>query len=110
VASDLQATARDLLAKRLARLKAKSLREYLTSDAQPELKLAAARAAESKREATLSGELIALLLDPYQPAADAAHAALKQITGQDFGPFEGQKAAERFVVAKAWRAWWDEQQ
>jgi hypothetical protein len=41
--------------------------------------------------------------------ARAAHAALKSLTNQDFGPDLDATRAEREKAVAAWKAWWDKQ-
>lgn len=106
----MQVKARDLLVKRMARLTAKNLAAYLASDAGLEVRVAAAKAAESKNESELTGQLIAVLQEVnVKPLADAAHGSLTKITAQNFGPFVGARTDQRFVTAGKWKAWWDSQ-
>jgi hypothetical protein len=50
-----------------------------------------------------------LLEDPEPPVARAAQAALKGLTGQDFGPPAEATRAERGKAVAAWKAWWKSQ-
>jgi hypothetical protein len=99
------AMARKLLAERLTRMTPATLVRYLEYD-HPELRRAAAQAAETKQDRALIGPLIALLEERNVAVADAAHSALQRIAGQQFGAFAGQGTANRFVVIKKWKAWW----
>src|SRR5262249_38268149 len=80
--------ARDLLAQRLARMTAETLRDKL-QDENREVRRAAARACGQKGEKRCVPDLIPLLEDADWPVARAAHRALTQLAGQDFGPAEG---------------------
>ena len=86
--------ARDALAERLTRMKADTLTRYF-QDQDAEIRRAAALAAAMKEAKTLIPDLIPLLADPEPTVAHAAHAALKDLTGQELGPSEAE-----------WKAWW----
>ncbi len=86
--------ARDALAERLTRMKADTLTRYF-QDQDAEIRRAAALAAAMKEAKTLIPDLIPLLSDSEPIVAHAAHAALKDLTGQDLGPSEAE-----------WKAWW----
>jgi hypothetical protein len=92
-----QAKVRDALAQRLARLKADSLTQYL-QDEDAEIRRAAALACAQKGLKDHIPRLIPLLNDRQAGVAEAAHAALKQLSGQGLGP-----------DAAAWQAWWKKQ-
>jgi len=49
--------------------------------------------------------LIAILEDRDEGVARAAHAALKDLTGQDFGPAAYSRELKTKAAAK-WNAWW----
>lgn len=102
----LAAQARKFLVQRLERMTPATLARYLEYD-QPEIRQAAAQAAQSKDDLTLVGPLVTLLEDRNAAAADAAHAALVKLTGQQFGAFAGQPPVARFLVIKKWKAWRD---
>jgi hypothetical protein len=97
--------AREALADRLARMKADTLSRYL-QDELPEIRRAAALACAMKDEKEHVPGLIELLLDPEPFVARAAHAALKELTGQDFGPTLGADKEETQKAIAAWKAWW----
>jgi HEAT repeat protein len=86
----LQGEARDqaraALEDRLAKLPVGALRERLL-DADAELRRAAAAAAGQKMDREFAPELIHLLSD--DDAAAAARAALRALSGEDFGPADG---------------------
>jgi len=87
--------AREALAERLTRMKAETLGNYL-KDPEAEIRRAAALAAAMKDDKSQIANLIPLLNDPVATVVRAAHLALKELTGQTFGP-------DRV----AWRTWWD---
>jgi hypothetical protein len=86
--------ARDALAERLARLKPEKVGDYL-GDEDAEIRRAAALATAMKECRTLIPKLIALLRDPEPAVVRAAHVALKELSGQDFGPHPDD-----------WSEWW----
>jgi HEAT repeat protein len=102
---EAQENAREALAERLTRMTAKTLKAYLQDD-DPELRAAAARACAMKEEKAVAPELITLLDDPDDRARGAAHAALRDLAGQDLGPKAGASPEERRAAADRWRAWW----
>lgn len=97
--------ARDTLAERLGRMTAATLRGKL-QDELPEVRRAAAVACYMKDDRSHVPDLIAHLEDPEPAAARAVHAALKGLTGQDFGPARDASAAERARAVADWKAWW----
>jgi hypothetical protein len=97
--------ARDALAERLTRMTAATLKEKLKDD-ELEIRRAAALACAMKEQKEHVPRLIELLEDPEPPVARAAHAALKSLTGQDFGPAADASRAEVKKCAAAWKAWW----
>jgi hypothetical protein len=80
---DAQAKAREALAARLARMKASTLVEYL-KDEDGEIRRGAALACGMKRLTDQVPTLVRLLRDPQDPVTEAAHAALKYLTGESF--------------------------
>jgi hypothetical protein len=92
----VQERARELLAERLADLP-DGLEAGLRDD-DGEVRRAAARACAAKNVTARAPELIALLNDPEPAVAEAAHAALEALAGQDFGT--GAEAVA------AWEQWW----
>jgi HEAT repeat protein len=103
---DAKAEARQALAERLTRLTAGTLAQYLDSD-DAELRRAAALALATKEDTSQVPKLIALLADKEPRVARAAHAALKGLSGQDFGPARDATAEERTEAIKKWRQWWE---
>jgi hypothetical protein len=100
--------ARDALAGRLARMTAATLRDKL-ADADAEVRRAAALACAMREDKGHVPDLLSLLEDAEAPVAAAARAALRELTGQDFGPQADASRAERSATVAAWRAWWQQQ-
>jgi hypothetical protein len=50
-----------------------------------------------------------LLRDPESRVVLAAHAALKELTGQDFGPTADASRQDRDQAALKWLRWWNKQ-
>jgi hypothetical protein len=97
--------ARDALADRLTRMSAKTLTDKLGDD-DLEVRRAAALAIAMKDEKDLVPRLIERLEDPEPPVTHAAHAALKSLTRQDFGPGPDAARADVARAVAAWKAWW----
>ena len=94
LSGDDKRKARDALAERLTRMKADTLARYF-EDPDAEIRRAAALAAAMKQARSLIPDLIHLLSDAEPAVAHAAHAALKDLTGESLGP-----------SAEEWKAWW----
>jgi hypothetical protein len=97
--------AREALADRLTRMTAATLADKL-KDEDLEIRRAAALAVAMKEDTTHIPRLIELLEDPEPPVTRAAHAALKSLTSQDFGPAADATRAEQARAIAAWKAWW----
>ena len=97
--------ARDALAERLSRMKATTLRDKM-QDEDLEIRRAAALAGAMKEEKQLVPDLIKLLNDPEPPVARASLAALKALTGKDFGPGADSSRAEKALSITKWNDWW----
>jgi hypothetical protein len=97
--------AREALAERLTRMKAATLRHYL-KDEDAEIRRAAALASAMKEIKEHIPDLIRMLSDREPAVQRAALAALKELTGQDFGPRPDADRAERAKAIAAWEAWW----
>jgi len=95
---------RDALAQRLTRMTAETLRDKL-KDGDSEIRRAAALACAMKADRHTIPALIAILEDRDEGVARAAHAALKDLTGQDFGPAAYSRELKTKAAAK-WNAWW----
>jgi hypothetical protein len=100
--------ARDALAERLARMTSSTLRDKF-GDEDLEIRRAAAVAGYMKDDKSFVPDLIKLLGDDEPPVARAAHAALKKLTGEDFGPSVDASRAERTQAIADWKAWWAKQ-
>jgi hypothetical protein len=94
--------ARQGLAERLAQTPDATLEAELR-DENAEMRRAAARACVLLKAQDRMADLIGLLEDPEPGVAQAAHAALKDLTGQDFGPGKNGDSAQ---AAVAWKQWW----
>jgi hypothetical protein len=100
--------ARDALVERLARMTAATLRDKL-QDETAEIRRAAALACAMKADKKFIPDLINLLEDQQPTVARAAHAALKDLTGQDFGPAANAPPAARSRAVVAWKEWWEKE-
>ncbi len=100
--------ARTVLVERLTRMTAATLRDKL-QDEDVEVRRGAALACALKAEKGHVPELIGLLEDPEILVARAARAALKSLTGEDFGPAADAGRVERARAAAEWKAWWSRQ-
>jgi hypothetical protein len=105
---EMQKKAREALLERFSRMKDSTLAVYLT-DEDREIRRAAALAAASKGSKSLVPDLITLLSDPHGFVAEAAHQALKELSGQDFGPQANAARAERKEAEQKWLQWWNTQ-
>jgi hypothetical protein len=98
--------ARDALAERLARMSAATLGTKL-QEKNAEVRRAAALACAMKKENDLVPKLINLLQDSEPRVMRAAHVALNQLTGQDFGPGPVASHQDQAQAAKLWKTWWE---
>lgn len=96
--------ARDALAERLARMNAATLRDKL-QDEDSEIRRAAALACAMKEDKQFLADLIVLLRDRQSTVVRAAHAALKALTGQDFGPAADASPDAIRKAVSAWEGW-----
>jgi HEAT repeat protein len=106
VTGKFQERVRTALAERLARLPADELRAHL--EGEDELHRAAARACVRKADAEMIPDLIGLLLDADPEVGEAAHQALRRLTGEDFGPPAECLPEVRVAAAAKWQAWYRE--
>jgi hypothetical protein len=100
--------ARQALANRLTRMKDETLQDYLQDD-DAEIRRAAALAVGQKDSKTLVPNLIALLRDPETSVWRVAHASLKSLTGQDFGPDAKATRDDRDKAVLKWIDWYSKQ-
>ena len=105
---DLQRKTRQALAERLTRMKDSTLKGYLSDD-DLEIRTAAARACAKKGSKALIPDLIPLVRETRGIVAETAHQALKELSGQDFGPKAGASREERVEAARQWSQWWSKQ-
>jgi hypothetical protein len=105
---EARARAREALAERLTRMTRTTLRDKL-QDANAEVRRAAALASAQKELTTLVPDLIALLEDEDAVVPPAARAALRSLTGQDFGAVSSRDREGQMRVAAAWKTWWQKQ-
>jgi HEAT repeat protein len=102
---DIKKKARDALAERMSRMTGATLRERLGDD-DPEMRRAAALAVAMKEDTTHVPRLIEMLDDTEASVSRAAYAALKSLSGKDFGPPKDASKAARAEAVAAWKAWW----
>ena len=100
--------AREALADRMSRMTLETLDVKLDDD-DPEVRRAAALAVAMKEDKTHAFKLIELLNDREATVARAAHAALKSLSGKDYGPTKDATKAERAEAIAAWKTWWAKQ-
>jgi HEAT repeat protein len=106
---DVRGKARDALAERLTRMTARTLRDKF-ADEDAEVRAAAARACGRKGAREQVPDLLRLLEDPEIAVLQAARSALKELTGEDFGPARDANRTERLLSVAAWYGWWHKQQ
>ena len=104
----IQSEARAALAHRLTRMKADTLRRML-QDEDKEIRRAAALACAMKDDKNHVPDLIPLLADADASIARAGRTALKNLTGQDFGPEPTASGADKAKAILTWRNWWNKQ-
>ncbi len=97
--------ARKALAERFAKESGERLSDYL-DDRDVEVRRAAALACALKESKAHVPQLIGLLRDREPLVSRAAWAALKSLTGQDFGPALEATDADKDKAVEAWRDWW----
>jgi hypothetical protein len=109
MSGESQRKAKEALAERLTRMKDTTLEKYL-GDEVLEIRIAAARASALKGSKALIPRLVPLLRDTRGGVAEAAHQALKELTGQDFGPKVNASREERVEASRQWTEWWNKQE
>jgi hypothetical protein len=100
--------AREALAERLARMNGETLGVKLSDD-DAEVRRAAALAVAMKEDKAHIAKLIDLLSDEQMSVSRAAYAALKSLSGEDFGPAKDATREERGKAILAWKEWWARQ-
>jgi hypothetical protein len=101
--------AREALAERMSRMTSATLGVKLDDD-DPEVRRAAALGVAMKEDKAYLFKLIEMLSDREATVGHAAHAALKSLTNEDFGPAKGAGREERAKAILAWKAWLAKQQ
>jgi len=101
----IRGKAREALADRLTRMSSATLQEKLQDD-NPEVRCAAAIACAQKEDKTHVPRLIELLEDEQPVVRRGALAALKNLSGKDFGPEAEASREERAKAIADWKAWW----
>jgi HEAT repeat protein len=94
---------------RVVRAGPERLKEALRSP-EEEIRRAAAAATVRLAERARLPELLGLLDDPEPAVVQAARAALKDFTGEDFGPRPDATRSDRVLARAAWYGWWLKQQ
>jgi hypothetical protein len=107
LSGEAKKNARKSLAERLKEESADKLSDLL-DDRDVEIRRAAALACALKESKQHIPQLIGMLRDREPLAARAAWAALKNITGENFGPSADSTDADKDKAIEAWRAWWNE--
>jgi HEAT repeat protein len=100
--------ARTVLAERLARMTPATLKDKLREE-DSEVRRGAAVACAMRDLKEMVPDIIALLKEDSDVVRPAARAALKALSGQDFGPRPGATAKERAEAVRRWESWWKEQ-
>jgi hypothetical protein len=100
--------AREALAERMARMKSETLGLKLEDD-DPEVRRAAALAVAMKEDKPHVYQLIEMLNDREATVARAAHAALKSLSNEDYGPAKDATPEQRAKAVLAWKDWWARQ-
>jgi HEAT repeat protein len=95
---------RAALADRMVRMTDLTLRRYLDDQLAEIRRAAALGLAKRKTKADLD-RLADLLLDPEPLVGQAAHTALCQLSGQDFGPGIDADEAGRAEAVERWKKW-----
>jgi hypothetical protein len=105
---DRKKQARGALAERLCRMTPATLRAMMRAE-QPELRRAAALACGMKDDKGHVPDLIELITDPDDSVTRAAKAALKSLTGKDFGPAATASSGQKALAATAWKEWYEKE-
>jgi HEAT repeat protein len=108
LAPAVRTKAREALQERLAKAPVAELRKALHEKAR-EIRYAAVLAAAQKKTFSLAPDLIALLNDADQTLVQQARQALRDVTGQDFGPEPTATAGQRVEAVIDWQRWWKRQ-
>jgi hypothetical protein len=109
LSGEAKGKARGSLAQRLTRMTASTLRQELKDD-DPEIRRAAVLACAMKDDKSHVPDLIPLLEDREPIVERAAHAALKSLSGKDFGPEANASRQDTANAVAAWKGWWEKSQ
>ena len=104
--TDLQKTARGILADRYFCMPVQALAEKL-GDKDEEVRRAGVTVSKQRKLKALTPELIALLDDSNPDIAGQAHHLLQQFSSRDLGPRRGADRDARQSAMTAWRDWWE---
>jgi hypothetical protein len=96
--------AREALAERLSRRKEVTLLGYLEDD-DAEVRRAAALALAMRDATDKVADVARLLLDPEPSVVRAAHASLRSLTGEDYGPRANATEEEKQEAVKRYQVW-----
>jgi hypothetical protein len=96
---------REALADRLTRMTADTLKRYL-KDRDPELRRAACLACAMKDDKQHVSDVIDRVMDVDESVIRAAKAALKSLTGKDFGPQAGATDKQKEEAYIEWLRWY----
>jgi hypothetical protein len=107
--ADTHRKARETVEKRLTPLETATLRDLLQDESE-EMRRAAALALGRKKAVESIPDLLLLLDDSASAVIQAARTALKELTGEDFGPLVEAGPKDQAKAARAWRHWWQERQ
>jgi HEAT repeat protein len=102
--SDDREAPRAALAERMVRMTDLTLGRYL-GDELAEIRRAAALGLANRKTKSHSDRLADLLLDPEPLVGQAAHSALCQLSGEDFGPGIDADEAARAEAVERWKKW-----
>jgi len=103
---DARGAARQALAERMTRMTERTMGRYLGDD-DPEIRRAAALGLAMRESMAHVPRMIELLRDPDPAVRPAARAALRTLSGQDFGPELTSTEEERERAVAGWREWWE---
>ena len=109
LAGNARQATREALVGRMVRMTERTLKRYLKDD-DPEIRRAAASGLARRGSTASVPEMIPLLSDPDPGVRPAARAALRSLSGQDFGPELTATEQERQKAVARWRQWWAKQQ
>jgi len=90
----------------MTRMTERTLGRYLQDD-DPEIRRAAALGLAMRESIAHLPRIIELLRDPDPAVRPAARAALRTLSGQDFGPELTATEEERERAVTRWQEWWE---